>query len=191
MKEDEIPDELFFEFNIDPWDFQLLPEHGFIISLSSKNAEKIKIRYGVSILRKISQNESFANFQVFPHNPHYKWNVDHFGPVIVPRKQEMLNLNIKNIGLYERLIRNYEGNLLSIKDSVIYINNIASKQYKVKMDYYFVVGDNRHMSRDSRHWGFLPEDHIIGKPWFICLSLSARHGKNRRINLDRMFDLVK
>ncbi len=185
-----IANRVFREFDIDQLDRRLIPSKGYIISLSVRQAEKLIVRFGVSIVEKIITDQQKGNLQIFPHNPDYKWSADNFGSVIVPSRGDIINLSEDNISLYQRLIRVYEGNTMFIKDDIIYINNIPANIYRVKMNYYFVVGDNKHISRDSRHWGFLPEDHIIGKPWFIYLSLSSRQKNNNLINWDRMFDKV-
>ncbi len=187
----ELLTELFEEFDLEASDIKILPDKGYLVPLSAEQAQKVKIQQGITNVEPYIQKQSRGNIQIFPHEPSFPWNTDQFGPVIVPSSGNLIDLNVQNISLYERLISVYEGNSLLIENNTIYINNKASSQYKVKMDYYFVAGDSRHYSRDSRHWGFLPEDHIIGKPWLIWLSLSSRPGKGIRINWDRNFDILK
>jgi signal peptidase I len=100
---------------------------------------------------------------VFPFNSQYKWNVDHFGPLKIPAKGDVITLDTSTICLYERIIRVYENNLLEVKNDSVFINGEYASTYTIKQNYYFMMGDNRHNSQDSRHWGFVPEDHIIGK----------------------------
>ncbi len=101
---------------------------------------------------------------VFPFNSSvFPWNVDNYGPIKVPETGDTININKKNINLYKRLIEQYEKHELKINGDSISIDGKITDQYVVEMDYYFVMGDNRHMSSDSRFWGFVPEDHIIGK----------------------------
>ncbi len=182
---------LFEEFGLSSSEITIILNKGYLVSLTTEQSEKIKTHSGIINIHVVVQPGLKSNYQIFPHTASLPWNSDHFGPVIVPSRGDLIELNLQNICLYERLIKVYEGNKLLIKDNTIYINDIAASQYRVKLDYYFIAGDNRHLSRDSRHWGFLPEDHIIGKPWLICLSLSPRKGKGVQINWDRIFDLVK
>ncbi|MDH3004119.1 MAG: signal peptidase I, partial [Flavobacteriia bacterium] len=107
--------------------------------------------------------------KIFPSK--YKWNRDFYGPIQVPKKGTIIYLTKKNISLYKEIISLYEKNSLIEKNNVFYINGIKSYKYKIKQNYYFVLGDNRHNSLDSRYWGFLPEDHIVGKPILIWISI--------------------
>lgn len=183
--------EIFEEFRIDPDEIKMFAGKGYLLPLSERDAEKLNIRYGQKSVQKVTREKNHFNRQIFPHNEKFSWNVDFFGPVIIPAKGNVLNLDANNICLYSRIIEVYEGNSLEIKDKAIFINDIETDKYKLQMNYYFVSGDNRNLSRDSRHWGFLPEDHIIGKPWLIWLSLSSRSGKNSKVNWERFFDIIK
>ncbi len=115
----------------------------------------------------------------------YKWNRDNYGPVTIPKKGTSVALNTQNIALYRRIIANYEGNKLEERNGQILINDQPANSYTFKMDYYWMMGDNRHNSADSRYWGFVPEDHIVGKAWFVWLS----YGENG-IRWNRLFRSV-
>lgn len=114
------------------------------------------------------------------------WTRDNYGPIYMPKKGDVIAITADNYAVYERLIRNYEGNDVQLKDSVVYINGSVVSSYTFKMDYYFMMGDNRHQSADSRYWGLVPEDHIVGQPVFVWLSLNKDKGwMDGRIRWDR------
>ena len=127
---------------------------------------------------------------IFPHDSNYQWNVDNFGPLTVPKKGETVNLNMETLPLYERIIDLYEDHELEVKDSTIYVDGVATDNYTFDMDYYWMMGDNRHNSADSRYWGFVPEDHVVGKAVFIWLSLDKEKGLPNNIRWNRLFNVV-
>ena len=131
---------------------------------------------------------------MFPLNMNTHWTVDNYGPVWIPAKGETVEISIENLPIYERIIKVYEGNDLKVeRDGTILINGQKANSYTFKMDYYWMMGDNRHNSLDSRYWGFVPEDHIVGRPVFIWLSLNQdkKWGQKGKIRWNRMFRSVK
>ncbi len=127
---------------------------------------------------------------LYPLDYYTGWTRDNYGPIWIPAKGQSINLTMDNIAIYERPIKVYEGNDLEVKNGKIYINGQEADKYTFKMDYYWMQGDNRHNSADSRYWGFVPEDHIVGKPIFIWLSISPDANPKSRIRWSRLFRMV-
>ncbi|MBQ4032897.1 MAG: S26 family signal peptidase, partial [Paludibacteraceae bacterium] len=119
-----------------------------------------------------------------------RWTRDNYGPIYIPRKGATTQLTMENLPLYERIIKNYEGNTLEVKDSTIFVNGEPADHYTFKMNYYWMMGDNRHNSADSRFWGYVPEDHIVGKPLFIWLSWNKDGSFFSKIRWSRLFNSV-
>lgn len=128
--------------------------------------------------------------KIFPFNKNYTWTEDNYGPLFVPFKGMTIFLTEENLPLYERIITAYEGNTLHIKNNLIYINGYVEQTYTFKMNYYFVMGDNRHNSNDSRYWGFVPEDHIIGEAKLVWLSIDRSKSFPKNIRWDRMLKRI-
>ena len=118
--------------------------------------------------------------------PDYKWNVDNFGPIIVPKKGWTVKLGSMTFPLYERCIEVYENNKLKVVNGDIFINGKKTNTYTFKMNYYWMIGDNLHDSEDSRFWGFVPEDHIAGKALFIWMSWDSGAPLLHKIRWDRL-----
>ena len=127
---------------------------------------------------------------IFPFTADYKWTRDNFGPLWIPAKGTTVELTTANLPLYERIITSYEGHELQVKDGVIYIDGEEAHSYTFAQDYYFMMGDNRHNSLDSRYWGFVPEDHIVGKPAVIWLSIDRNRRFPNNIRWRRFFKFV-
>ncbi|MFT4981401.1 MAG: signal peptidase I [Bacteroidia bacterium] len=174
---------------------------GFSLTMTEEAADKIAEYKNVSkVERAISEPGSYAEY-IFPNsdselestgNNKFYWNVDNFGAISIPKQGEAVELTVKNLPIYERLIGFYEGNDLKIEEDKIYINGEQVSSYTFKMDYYFMMGDNRHNSADSRFWGFVPEDHIVGKAVFIWLSIDQNATKlSEKIRWRRMFSLIR
>ncbi len=129
-----------------------------------------------------------AGQDIFPFDG--QWTCDYFGPLWIPEKGATVAIDLENLALYERIIRDYEHNTLAVKDGVIYINGEPATTYTFQQDYYFMMGDNRHNSLDSRYWGFVPEDHIVGTPSIIWLSTDESKSFPKSIRWKRFLKLV-
>jgi len=162
----------------------------YLIPLTSTQVENLKrdIPEIISIEKYIDQG---YDFQIFPNIEKYGWNMDNYGPLWIPAKGTTVELTVENLPVYRTIIENYEENTLLVMDSTIFINGQESTNYTFKMDYYFMMGDNRHRSADSRFWGFVPEDHIVGKPKFIWLSTDKTKRFPGTIRFKRMFKIVR
>ncbi len=128
---------------------------------------------------------------IFPHNERFNWNVDNFGPIVVPKKGMTIALDSLTYPIYERAIRVYEGNELESRNGQYFINGESASTYTFQMDYYWMMGDNRHNSEDARMWGFVPEDHIVGKALFVWLSLDKHGSFLDKIRWNRIFMKIR
>ena len=182
-----IPVNTIKELEIAPEDISYYPNYNtYQVYLTDENREKIKKLPNVTSVERVIFNE--PDIDIFPHDTaNYAWSVDNFGPLWIPRKGATVTLTQETLPLYERIIRNYEGNELEIRGNDIYINGVKATEYTFNMDYFFMMGDNRHNSLDSRFWGFVPEDHIVGKASFVWFSVDKHKKFPANIRFGRMF----
>ena len=164
------------------------------MALTAEMLDKVK-RYPnvVSVTQNIDvwpADYPDSELTIFPFNPAFKWTRDNYGPLWIPEKGVTVELTVDNLPLYERIITSYEGNDLDVVDGVIFINGEEAQSYTFKQDNYFMMGDNRHNSLDSRYWGFVPEDHIVGKPAMIWLSIDGNKKFPNNIRWRRFFKFV-
>ena len=161
------------------------------LSLTNENRDALASFSNISsIKRKVEKKGVFANY-IFPHNENYAWNIDNFGPIKIPEAGAKVDLTITNLLIYKDIIERYENNKLEIIDNQIYINDKLSENYIFKMNYYWMMGDNRHNSADSRFWGFVPENHIVGKALFIWMSWDKNAKGLKKVRWNRLFTSVK
>lgn len=157
-----------------------------LVFLDDEQLELFKEMYPMAEIKRWPQEPNID--RVFPHSKEFfpDWTVDDYGPIYIPKKGDQIAMTPKNLTLYGRLIRVYEGNEITQKGGQFFVNGEPTKKYTVKQDYYWAMGDNRHNSEDSRAWGFVPHDHIVGKPLFIWFSTKEGNISNG-INWDRIF----
>jgi len=162
------------------------------LSLTTSDYDKLKNSNSVDSIKRVYKNSKSYNVSYFPNDITFDWNEDNFGPIIIPKKGNKVELSLANLPLYKRIIREYEKNLLDVDNNTILINDVPTSNYEFKLDYYWMMGDNRYNSEDSRVWGFVPEDHIVGKPVFIWMSIEGINDgfKNWKIRWDRVFTTV-
>ena len=172
-------------------DVMLYGSGQYIIPLTEENVEKIKNFRIVLNIEKYENPAGEYAYYIFPHSPDYPWNEDNFGPLWIPEAGKTVPLNLTNLPLYRRIIEAYEKNSLEVRDSTIYINGSPADSFTFKMNDYWMMGDNRHDSADSRFWGFVPENHIVGKPKYIWLSLDKEKKFLSKIRLNRLFRKIQ
>ena len=183
----ELPDELMQELGISMEDLMSLNQNGYM-PLTNQAVKALSKRH--DLVAEITPNTEAYTGDLYPLNAITGWTRDNYGPIWIPKKGATLPLNEQNIAIYERPIKVYEGNDLQVKHGQIYINGKLATSYTFKMDYYWMMGDNRHNSADSRYWGFVPEDHIVGKPIFVWWSTDPDRKGLSGIRWNRLFKWV-
>ena len=161
-------------------------------ALTDEMVEKLRSNSAIDSVVKYLEPAGTKGYNIFPQHTSYNWNNDNFGPIYLPREGDQVRLDLASLPLYKKIIRDYEGNDISVSGNQISINGEVADTYTFRQDYYWMMGDNRDHSEDSRTWGYVPENHIVGKPVFIWLSFdNFNEGiANWRPRWDRIFTTV-
>jgi signal peptidase I len=164
----------------------------YLIPLTQDRIEKMQKNIHIKAIVRSLREKRVYDKSIIPHNQKLaQWNVDNFGPLWIPKTGETINLTPLNIGLYRRAIEEYEQNDFKIIDEKVFINGEETNKYTFKMNYYWLMGDNRHNSADSRFWGFVPEDHVVGKAMFIWMSTDKDKSGLSKIRWNRIFKVIE
>jgi len=176
--------------NINEEDIQKIDQTTTVYWLNEDQKNQIE-KMGM-IVEPIIDKEGSYDMNIFPHDARYAWNKDNFGPIVIPQKGMTVDINDSTIVLYDKIIKNYELNDLQVRDGKVFINGQEAHNYTFKMNYYFMMGDNRHNSADSRFWGFVPENHIVGRTLFVWLSLDKfKSFGEGKIRWNKMYKKIK
>ena len=160
------------------------------LSISDKNISKLKNHPNVISAVKNLDIKGKRGSNIFPIKGKHNWNNDYFGPIFIPKAGSTIDINVENLPVYKRVIEVYENNTLKVDKNNIFINGQLTNNYTFKQDYYWLMGDNRHNSQDSRSWGFVPFDHVVGKPVFKWMSWNTNGKGFNKIRWNRMFTTV-
>lgn len=170
---------------------RMVSQSEYIMPLSADVAEKLSNENFVTSVKRIIKPSHFHESHIFPFHRNYPWNEDNFGPLFIPHKGATIDISTENIMLWERIIEVFENNTLEISGDQILINGEVADTYTFQMDYYWLVGDNRHNSADSRYWGFVPEDHVVGRAMFVWLSLDPNKSFLSKIRFNKTFRVIR
>jgi signal peptidase I len=164
-----------------------------IVNLTASDVSILRPMTGKKSLIELCDSSYYPmrDLDIFPHSANYRWTKDNFGPLVAPKAGATVNLDTINLAIYDRIIAVYEGNKLEKKNGAIFINGREAHSYTFRQNYYFMMGDNRHNSADSRYWGFVPEDHIVGKPVFIWMSIKEGLPFLKKFRWNRFFTFVQ
>jgi len=187
--DDAINDRVFKKYDITNYS---RTNDGYAILTTEENAKELKKLPFIKDIQTIIAPPDRPNPRVYPHSELFQWNEDNYGPIWIPYKGATIDLNEKTIALYKFVIEKYEGHDdVKLENGKLIVDGREISKYTFKQDYYFMMGDNRHNSEDSRFWGFVPADHIVGEAAFIWLSIDPKGKFFNKIRWSRLFNIIR
>lgn len=185
--------DFFNDYGINPDSYMPFTNgSGYLVMATEESIGRLKNSPAVGSATLRMDKEGLGDPRVFPDGAYFGWNKDNFGPLIIPAKGWTIEMNAENIAKYAFTIEKFEGlEDVKVQDNQLLIDGQKVDSYTFKQDYYFMMGDNRHDSLDSRYWGFVPEDHIVGKAWFLWLSLDKHKSMFNKIRWSRFFNGIR
>jgi signal peptidase I len=188
ITKESLNDRIFKTNNIT--DYYRIPE-GYVVHTQPTTAAKLKEMPFIEQVIMNKQQVGIGEPQIFPNSSKFNWNLDFFGPLWIPKEGVTIAMTPENTTLYETTIARYEGwKEVKVQNGQLFIEGNVVKNYTFKQNYYFMMGDNRHNSLDSRFWGFVPEDHVVGKALLIWMSLDKDGSFLNRIRWRRLFNFI-
>ena len=181
--------EFLGDYGINRESFYAAPEgNRYLIWTTNPTLERLASSPVITSISKAIQPKSQTDSGIFPADSNFGWNRDNYGPLLGPGKDMTIEMTPENVTKYAFTIEKYEGHLkVEVKEGVLYIDGTKTDSYTFRQNYYFMMGDNRHDSLGSRYWGFVPEDHVVGKAWFLWLSLDKFESMFSKIRWNRFF----
>jgi signal peptidase I len=190
MSSRNLTSDFFDEYGINQDSYRPFSDaSGYMIMATEENIAELKKSPAVGNITKRVDRQGLGDPRVFPDGSYFGWNKDNYGPLEIPGKGWTIEINKDNIAKYAYTIQKFEGHKeVKVENNELFIDGQKVENYTFKQDYYFMMGDNRHDSLDSRYWGFVPEDHIVGKAWFLWLSLDKHKSMFNKIRWSRFFN---
>ena len=184
--------EFFDRYGINPDSYYPFSDNsGYFVFATDAMIKELEQSPAISSIQKRISKPGQGDANIFPDGAYFKWNKDNFGPLEVPAKGQTITLNEENVRKYSFTIEKFEGHEnVSVEGNKLFIDGVEQESYTFNQNYYFMMGDNRHDSLDSRFWGFVPEDHVVGKAWFLWLSLEKHKTMFNKIRWDRFFKSI-